>query len=139
MIRHHDAVARAQNSLAAADRDLATQFTGYSTRTRACVGVANPYQCIEQADLALVPHLGAYGQALGHAGDAGLAPSVIDQARADARQAARAFQMVGRAPPTKAGYTVAVTQSKLSSLVSRLQSSVNAIIGRLNPGRSSSG
>ena len=134
-VRRHDAaVTAAKQSLAQADRTLAARFNGYTQRTTACERVANPYKCIESADLALVPHLNDYAGSLDHATSAGLAQKVINAAHADAENAARAFHMVGGAAPTKAGYTKAVARSDLFSVVGTLQNSVNAVISQLNQG-----
>jgi hypothetical protein len=132
--RHDAAVTAAKQSLAQADRTLAARFNSYTQRTKACEGVANPYKCIESADLALVPHLNDYVRSLGHATNAGLAQKVVNVARTDAENAARAFHLVGGAAPTKAGYTKAVAQSDLFSVVGTLQNSVNAVISQLNQG-----
>jgi hypothetical protein len=140
VVRHDAAVTAAKQSLAQADRTLAATFNSYSERTRVCEGVANPYKCIESADLALVPHLSDYARSLDHAGNAGLAKSVIDVAHADSQNAVRVFHLVGSAAPTKAGYTTAVARSDLFRVVSTLQNSVNAVINQLNPGdRTSTG
>jgi hypothetical protein len=134
-VRRHDAaVTAAKQSLVQADRTLAATFNSYSQRTRACEGVANPYKCIESADLALVPHLNDYARSLDHATSAGLPQKVIDVAHADSENAARAFHMVGGAAPTKAGYTKGVTRSDLFSVVGTLQNSVNGVISQLNQG-----
>ncbi len=135
VVRKHDAaVTAAKQSLVQADKTLATQFNGYTHRTTACERVANPYKCIESADRALVPHLNDYAGSLDHATSAGLAQKVINAAHADAEHAARAFHMVGRAAPTKEGYTKAVAGSDIFSVVGRLQNSVNAVISQLNQG-----
>jgi hypothetical protein len=134
-VRRHDAaVTAAKQSLVQADKTLAAQFNSYTQRTRACEGVANPYKCIESADLALAPQLTNYAGSLDHATSAGLAQKVINGAHADAENAARAFHMVGGAAPTKAGYTKAVARSDLFSVVGTLQNSVNAVISQLNRG-----
>jgi uncharacterized Zn finger protein len=139
-VRHDAAVTAAKQSLVQADRTLAATFNGYSQRTHACEGVANPYKCIESADLALAPHLSDYARSLDHATNAGLAKRVIDVAHADSENAVRAFHLVGSAAPTKAGYTTVVARSDLFSVVGTLQNSVNAVISQLNPGgRTSTG
>jgi hypothetical protein len=132
--RHDASVTAAKQSLAQADRTLAARFNSYTQRTEACEGVANPYKCIESADLALVPHLNDYVRSLDHATSAGLAQKVVNVAHADAENAARAFHLVGGAAPTKAGYTKAVARSDLFSVVGTLQASVNGVISQLNQG-----
>jgi hypothetical protein len=82
----------------------------------------------------LVPHLNNYAGSLDHATRAGLAQKVINAGHADAENAARAFHMVGRAAPTKAGYTKAVAESDLFRVVGTLQNSVNTVISQLNQG-----
>jgi hypothetical protein len=135
VVRRHDAaVTAAKQSLVQADKTLAAQFSRYTQRTTACERVANPYECIESADRALVPHLNNYAGSLDHATRAGLAQKVINAGHADAENAARAFHMVGRAAPTKAGYTKAVAESDLFRVVGTLQNSVNAVIRQLNQG-----
>jgi hypothetical protein len=134
-VRRHDAVVTAaKQSLVQADRTLAARFNSYTQRTMACERVANPYECIESADLALAPHLNDYARSLDHATSAGLAQKVINGAHVDSENAARAFHMVGGAAPTKAGYTKAVARSDLFSVVGTLQNSVNAVISQLNQG-----
>ena len=131
--RHNAAVAKQRQALATADRNLAATFAGYASRTNACARVANPYRCIERADVAMVPPLAAYVEALDRAGNTGLGRPVIDGARTSAQQAAQAFQKVGHAAPTKEGYTRSVTRSDVVGIVATLQDSVNAVIRQLNP------
>jgi hypothetical protein len=94
--------------------------------------MANPYQCIERSDAAMAPHLDDYAQVLASTHNAGISQRLIDQAEMDGQNAARAFQMVGRAAPTKAGYTEAVNRTGIFSNVHGLEHSVNTLSNRLN-------
>jgi Domain of unknown function (DUF4389) len=121
-----------QDTIANANNALVDQFDAYDSRSAACEKVANPYRCIEAADAALVPHLHTYASVLQRTTGSGISTSSLAQARMDALLAARTFQMVGRAPPTKVGYTVTEDRSGLAEIVSRLQTSVNRVATELN-------
>jgi hypothetical protein len=121
-----------QDTIANANNALVDQFNVYDRQSAACEKVANPYRCLEQADAALVPHLHTYASVLQRTTGSGISTSSLAQARMDALGAAAAFQLVGRAPPTKAGYTVAENRSGLSGIVSRLQTSVNRVATELD-------
>jgi hypothetical protein len=121
-----------QQSLASANTALATQFTSYAHRTSACEKVANPYRCIERADAAMAPHLDLYVRVVKRATASGISQNLIDHAEADGQRAARAFQVIGAAAPTKVGYTKAVNQTGIFRLVHGLEDSVNALSARLS-------
>ena len=122
----------AQDTIANANNALVDHFNTYARQSAACEKVANPYRCLERADAALVLPLHTYASVLQRTSGSGVSASSTDQARMDALVAAGAFQMVGRAPPTKAGYTVAETRSGLPAIVSRLQASVNRVATELD-------
>jgi hypothetical protein len=124
-VHHQDTIANANNT-------LVDQFDAYDSRSAACEKVANPYRCIEKADAALAPHLRTYASVLQRTTGSGISTTSLTQARMDALVAAAAFEMVGRAPPTKVGYTVTEDRSGLTEIVSRLQASVNQVATELN-------
>jgi hypothetical protein len=121
-----------QDTIAKANNTMVDQFTVYERLSAACEKVANPYRCIEQIDKALAPHLRAYASVLQGTTGSGISASSLARAHTDALLAAAAFQMVGRAPPTKAGYTAIENRSGLTAVVSRLQTSVNRVATELD-------
>jgi hypothetical protein len=121
-----------QDTIANANNALVDHFNAYDRQTAACEKVANPYRCLEQADAALVPLLHTYASVLQRTTGSGISTSSLAQARMDALVTAAAFETVGGAPPTKAGYTVAENRSGLPGLVSRLQTSVNRVATELD-------
>ncbi len=134
-VMHHNAALAEQKqkrSLSTATNTLVAKFNDFSTKATACEQVANPYQCTEKSELALVPYLTAYGHALSAATGAGVGRNVVTRARKDVQSAATAFHTVGSAAPTKAGYLSALAESGLARIVAQLQGSLNAVARQVN-------
>ncbi len=137
VVVHNASIDRQRNALASANVTLVTHFDRYSQQAVACEKVANPYRCLERADLDLLPHLRAYATALQRAGDLGLDAAVMAHAHAQAGAAVGTFSHVGHAPATKAAYHDAVAQTRLTQVVAAFGDSVNAVRAQLDPGATS--
>ena len=137
MIVHTQSVNRQRDALGTANATLVTNFDHYSTRALACEKVANPYRCLERADLALLPHLRTYASALHSAGDLGFDAVVMAHARAQANAIVESFARVSGAAPTKAAYRTAVTRAGLDRVVVSFGDSLNAVRAQLDPSAAS--